>query len=380
MIGLLLSTLLTSPPVDLTPIDGAGASGELQSLTADSVVINVSGKAIRTPLDSVLRLDFRRPSAAASRIRLRTIDGSRFGCQSFETDGRDAAFALEDGERRSLPIERISAALLSDDPHEAADWIGKSTASRKSDLLVFAREGKRLSLEGTINSIGPEKLLFTFEGDDLPIRRERVRALYFAQRGQAISKKSLAVATDVRGNAWAVRDWRWADGLSLETPAGLSIQIPEAQVASLDFAAGRLSYLSDLEPTAVQHTPYFDVPWNYRRDQNFHGGPLIANGKRFAKGLAVHSKTMLEYELGGNYRTFLTAVAVEDSGGPRGDAEVRILVDGKRAWEARVRAGEPIRQVSLKIPGAGRLVLEVDYGKGLDLGDHIVFGDARVVQ
>lgn len=130
----------------------------------------------------------------------------------------------------------------------------------------------------------------------------------------------------------------------------------------------------------MQHTPFFDVGVEYRRDANLMGGPIRIKGVDFAKGLVVHSKTVLEYELAGKFRRFECILGVEDSAGDLGDAIVRIQVDGKQVYEAQVQAGQPGQQVSLPVENGQKLQLEVDFGRLFDLGDHVVFGNARLVK
>jgi hypothetical protein len=130
----------------------------------------------------------------------------------------------------------------------------------------------------------------------------------------------------------------------------------------------------------MQHTPFFDVGWDFRRDSSLSGQPIRIGGVEYTKGLAVHSKTLLEYNLAGRYRLFETVVGIDDSSGPLGDAVVRVLADQRPLFEATVRAGQPGKPVSVNVQNADKLVLEVDYGNRLDLGDHVVFANARLIK
>ena len=58
-----------------------------------------------------------------------------------------------------------------------------------------------------------------------------------------------------------------------------------------------MTFLSDLTPAKVEETPYFGhrLPW--RRDVNLTGEPLKINGQSFDRGLAVHSRCILTYDL-----------------------------------------------------------------------------------
>ena len=42
------------------------------------------------------------------------------------------------------------------------------------------------------------------------------------------------------------------------------------------------------------------------------------------------------------------------------------------------QVGLAIRELDLKIAGVNKLRITVDYGQDLDLGDHVIFAEARV--
>jgi hypothetical protein len=251
--------------------------------------------------------------------------------------------------------------------------------ARTHDVLELHKDGKRHELDGIIANVNGEGLLFRIDGQEVPVRRERVTAIYFAHR--AVETEALADVLDISGSTWAVRSLGLAaDHLTITTPDGIELRLPVKDLQRISFARGRIIHLSDLEPSLVQHTPFFDTSWDYQRDRNFTGGPLRVAGATFSKGLALHSRTVLEYDLKGEYRRFETSVGIDDGAGLLGDAVVRISADGKPLWEGRVVAGEAARPLVLPIAKAQALVLEVDFGDQLDLGDHVVFGDAKIIK
>jgi hypothetical protein len=168
--------------------------------------------------------------------------------------------------------------------------------------------------------------------------------------------------------------------LLVRTPSGVEARLPVRDLVRIHFARGRLMFLSDLEPTRVEHTPFFDRSWEYRRDANLDHRPIRIHGVEYAKGVVAHSRTCLEYPLDGKYRRFEATAGIEDSSGDEGDAIVRVLGDGRVLWEGRVRAGAAPTAASCSVEGVQSLRLEVDYGENLDLGDHVAWAEARVVK
>ena len=60
------------------------------------------------------------------------------------------------------------------------------------------------------------------------------------------------------------------------------------------------------------------------------GEPLVVGGKRYLKGIGMHSAARLTYRLDGKYQRFDAAVAIDDSADGRGSVTfgVYVLRDG----------------------------------------------------
>jgi hypothetical protein len=111
------------------------------------------------------------------------------------------------------------------------------------------------------------------------------------------------------------------------------------------------------------------------------GEPLRLGGVEYRKGLGIHARTVLEYELGGDYATFLARVGIHDGLGAQGAAAVEVLGDGASLASGVVRAGGDALEVSVRIAGVRRLRIETDFGEdGHGLGDQVDWAEARVVK
>ncbi len=84
----------------------------------------------------------------------------------------------------------------------------------------------------------------------------------------------------------------------VETAWGQELKLPAAEIQEVRFGGGKMIYLSDLVPSKVEETPFFGhrLPW--RRNVNLLGEPLRMNGKAYDRGVAVHSRCILTYDLG----------------------------------------------------------------------------------
>jgi hypothetical protein len=174
--------------------------------------------------------------------------------------------------------------------------------------------------------------------------------------------------------------------LVIELAAGATLSGGSVDdVVALQTLGARFVYLSELEPAAYRHVPYLDVAWPYERDRNVVGQPLVVGGKRYLKGIGMHSASRLTYRLDGNYRRFDAAVAVDDSAERGGSATfgAYVLRDGQ--WQEAlksgiVRGGDAPQPVSVHVNGARGLTLTVDYADRGDELDRAVWLDARLVK
>ncbi|HET6883425.1 MAG TPA: NPCBM/NEW2 domain-containing protein, partial [Pirellulales bacterium] len=174
--------------------------------------------------------------------------------------------------------------------------------------------------------------------------------------------------------------WRAADEneFKFDTAAG-QLTVPRSVVTRIVFRNGKLTYLSDLDPESVEETPFFGRLMSYRRDQSLDGGPLKLKDKTYAKGLAVHSRSVLSYDLDGEYETFKATVGFDVSSQGRGRVVCRVLGDGRELFaEPDLAAtGEP-RNVEVSVASVKQLSLEVDFGEAEDTGDRLLWADARL--
>lgn len=188
---------------------------------------------------------------------------------------------------------------------------------------------------------------------------------------------SLLYAHSIRANAKELV-LEAADGLKL---AGENV----SDMVLLQSLGRRFVYLSDLAPADYRHVAYLSIEWPYRRDRNVLREPLVVDGKRYLKGVGMHSAARLTYRLEGKYRQFDAAVALDDSAGRRGSVTfgVYLLRDGQ--WKESytsgiVRGADEPEPVSVDVSGADGLTLTVDFADRGDELDHADWLDARLVK
>lgn len=247
--------------------------------------------------------------------------------------------------------------------------------------VVLGRDQAVQQVTGNAHAVAEGKLKFTFEGEDRSIGLGRLAGLVYAKNPRRQPNASpyqlvQLLSGDVVAGVWSSIDDK---ELGVETAWGGRLTIPRPAVGKVAFRNGKVTYISDLDPLAVEEVPYFGHRLAYRRDQGFDGGPLKLKGKNFAKGLAAHSRSVLTYAVDGQYESFKATVGFDDTGRGRGRVSCRVLGDGRELYAERdLRAtAEPVA-IDVPLAGVKQLALEIDFGEAEDTGDRVLWADARI--
>ena len=405
--------IAADPPISIRLLDGKSHTGELTGLTDKEITLTVEGKPIAAPLDTVVQVDFQpmpvggAPKEAYTAVEL--TDGSLLRCSKFEVKGKDATITLAAGPHFTVPLTAVAYVL-----HEAnnggltkqfRDYVARSKKQHTDFLLV--KKGDSLNgLPGTFGD-GDEKgenVEFTRGDTKTKIGLAKTQGLVFFRETDPNMVWAACKLLDTARNEIQVATVAKSEkGFAIATPAGAKIEFPRAQIARLDYSKGKLTFLSDLDPSETIETYNLgqDSVQHYRRDKNLDGGPIRIGPTSYSKGLALHSHTELEYDLKGEYREFSAFLGVEESiGGGEGPTVVRILGDGKELFAVTVSKGQKLNPAAGKTkPAAGagakkendlvlplklsvvnvlKLRIVVASGDVLDQGKHATLAEAQV--
>ncbi|MCH7988479.1 MAG: NPCBM/NEW2 domain-containing protein [Planctomycetes bacterium] len=170
--------------------------------------------------------------------------------------------------------------------------------------------------------------------------------------------------------------------LRVEAEFGATLIIPKSRLVSLRFLGGRVQYLSDLKPIEYEFTPYLSTRWPLQHDRNVLGGGLHLRGVFYPKGLGMHSKSRVTYELQGRYSRFQSVIGIDDSAGGKGSAIFAVEVDGKRVFTSHPLTGNSpaVSIAPISVQGCKRISLIVEYGLLGDIRDHANWCDAVLMK
>jgi len=277
---------------------------------------------LNIPLECVRAIAFQLPEDAPTRHRLTA--------ELLEYREKSDTVILENGDRLRGQLIRLSAdALAFEGP------VGKSSIP-SNDIRALALNSELISVP---KKTGKRVLLELRDGSRLTARRV------------VLSEQGL---------------------LEVETQFGSGLRVPTSAVVSMRFLGGRAVYLSDMKPVDFEFTPYFQTRWPLRLDRNVNGGPLRLKGREHAKGLGMHSRSVVSYDLAGEFSQFRATVGIDDSAGRKGSVQFAVEVDGERVFTSSVMTGTdtPTSIGPLDVSGKKRLTLIVEFGERGDILDH----------
>lgn len=243
-------------------------------------------------------------------------------------------------------------------------------------------------LQGAVTSLKEQQIHLRSATEVRPVEIRKTVTLKF-NSALVDTVKLPAVRTIVSfndGSRIVAQTWTKSGGtVKLTTPCGLSVQKKADDIAAIQTFGSHVTYLSDLKPARYRPRPYLSLSWPYRADRSTLDGRLRCGGRRFEKGVGIHSAAVVTYQLDRAYKRFDTSLGIDDGTKGRGSVVIAVYAnDGDKKSTEKfksgvIRGGETAVPVSIDIRGATRLSLIVDVADHGDKQDHAVLLDARLI-
>lgn len=384
--SLLLLVATVAPPAEVSTLNGEQKVGTLERVTADEVVLKSPTGSTTIPARELLsiRIAGIAPTAASGgpSAEVRLTDGTRLRVTSFTSAASQATLTHPQLGSLKLPLTSIqSIRFAAPDSKVDAAWNQLLDRSPKKDQVAIRKNDLLDHLDGVIGSMDETTLNFQLDGDDIPVKRERVFGLIYSKRESTAARTSVAVELTT-GDRLAARSVTWdMEVWKVRLASGSELSVPASGVQTVDFSLGKIAYLSNLEPRDVKYTPFFDFVWEYRRDRSFDGRPISVGNKTYPKGLAIHSATVLKYRIGGDYRRFQAVMGIDDDVRVAGNVDVVIKGDNRVLFSGSARLGQPPQPLDLDVAGIVELEITVGFGDDqLDIADRLHLADAKLIK
>lgn len=283
----------------------------------------------------------------------------------------------------ALGLSRISAVW---DTRVGKDQFNRENEPADEDT-VYIRDKDNpeqiRSVSGEIVGLSDEALTFVFRGKERSITRDRVVGLVLAHAERPKGPKPgfhqmlrLRTGQLLPGKIVSI-----GDRVVLDLIGGGRIDVPRIAASTMRNVNGRRIDLTRVEPTAEEAIPYFGLAMPYRVNQSFTGGAIrLYDEQIYERGLAVHTKSRLHYKLERPAEAFRARFGLMDPGGRMGNVTARVIGDDKVLWEKTdITADSEAIDVLVKLTGVKRLVLEVDFGKGQNVGDRAAWCNPQII-
>jgi len=410
-LSLLALTALAAPPeATVRPLEGDSVKGRLTALSAAKVSLETPAGPQQFNTAKLMWIEL--PATAVVNkpaIWIDLLDGSRLVATTYTAAEGKARVSLATGQTIEVPTRSVHTVRFHQQtPELAAQWREIIASPATYDLVVFRKTSMRTveqgeneprtvteqsldQLEGTLLDVTADGVNFQTDGDKIPIRREKLEGLVYYHPAKRDYSSAVARLIDAAGSSWLVREIELAgNDLKAKTPGGVSLTLPLAGIAKLDFSIGNIAFLSDLEPDSGAGEPSLSLQppgmtYKFSRMFQLRGAPPLGaesfriGGQRFENGLSVHSPAKLVYRVPEGFRSFHAVAGVDDSVVAPGKFNFVILGDGKELAR-HAFTGEQKRQalpLSLDVKGIRRLSIVLEAAEGQDIGDQLDLCEAR---
>jgi hypothetical protein len=335
------------------------------------------------------------PLPAESHIVL--ANGDRIAGDIIGGDGLSLRFAANFGSAKpvelTLPLSAVSAIWFVSPPQDHPLDAGKYPwvdASKKSDTLRLRNgDGIRGTLERFAPAGGPLRFKPAGEATAKPFEPNTIAALAF---DPSLSRMKVPAGQHfrivARSGSRITLSAASFDGkvFSGTTVTGVKFAMPQEDLLALDTVGGKVGYLADLKPKEQKSEPYGSVAWPIVANRSVREVPLRLT-TRFGdetsdRGLGMHSKTTVSYDLSGKYRSFRATVGLDRLSGRKGAVDVRVLLDGKEQAIPGLKGltADGAVEVRLDVSGAKLLTVIVEFGAGGDIGDDVNWVGAKLAE
>ncbi len=258
--------------------------------------------------------------------------------------------------------------------------------SKNNDQVVVETSNRVQTVSGLVEEINNEKVRFNFNEKSRTIDRTKVIAAVMADLQEKQSAGVLATVkmkdtSTIVGSIQSLAEGKLTVGLLGDS----KLVVPFGDVVSINIRSDRLVFLSDLEPKDVEYQSVVTPKKEISKDQNLAGNPisLVWNSTKktqtYARGISAHSYTRMVFENDGFHR-LASVCGIDSETGGNGDCRVIVKGDGIELWSEQISASNDPKKIDIEIDGYKEIEITVDYGKHLDMADHVSFANIRFLK
>jgi hypothetical protein len=383
--------------VQIITIDGTVSASHIEDLSGKWLSSNsILAKKTVNQILSILPAHQLSPPAQKPTAWIELIDGSKLTVNEFNIEAGIAELSF-DSTTAKLSLSSIRNVRFAQPEGVGTSSSWPASSDPKSDLLVIQKKDQLDFMEGSIGNVDENHVILKVDGENYPVKRSKVAGLIFFHKNIDTPSAPLCIVETSNGWKLKAKQFAFDMGSTPGAPAQIGITtvfddtltIPWELVSKIDFSPGKIAYLSDLEPASMQWTPYFDFGQSAptmadfyapRRDEGREHQSLLLGGKKYDKGLALCSRTAIDFRIPEGMKKFKATAGIDDAVRETGNVRLKILADGKNLFDQAITGKATPTDLNLDLDGAKRLSILVDFGDGFDAGDYLDLAEARMVK
>jgi len=373
--------------VEITTLEGKSVTGELVKLDAQQVTVRSGDAVSLVSTNRLMSIAWPThepvPADDEPSQQVLLVDGSKLIGNAATSDGLNLTLNSRGLGDVSVSMRKVKATRFQPlDEQTSEQWNMLIDKPSSDDRLVINKQNVLDFLAGVVAEFDTKEVRFLYQGSEIPVNLSKVFGIVHPGEMQANPDAVCAIKT-IFGDSFYVTSLSIDEGvLKASTGPQLSISVPIENVAELDFSLGRIVYLSELEPEGTEYTPFFDTIWEFQRNRTIDGSPLQIGKKKYSKGLWIHSKTVLTYRLAGEFGRFQGIAGIDYGVASRGHGNVKLTIsaDEQPLLSRSVAAADGAIPFDLDVTGKRFLKIKVDFGKALDIGDHLDIVEAKLIK
>ena len=382
------SITMAQKPATSIPVQVVTAGGQQLSLQLDEIrdgQLHCEGSTL--PLADLMLIDAgRRVSLPNMPVQVYLTSGGNLPAARIEFAAErfrvHTAWGLVD-----LAPDNVAGVILASNAERSRFDLAMKSRSVEQDQVIADAGNNQQLLSGLIESIDSERLMLNYQGSSRSISLTKVIAFISADLKPQMPPGPLANVRLIDGGSLSgVIQGLVAGKLTINLPAGTTLAIPWSQVSAVSISSSSFAWISDLEPTSQDFSPLATLPFTARNDTSVDGNPMTlvwnSSGARrtYHKGIGTRSASRIEFENTGDYQRLVATVGIDSETDGKGDCQVSVWGDDIQLWSAEITgAGDPV-PLDISIDGMKRITLVVRVGRGLDMGDHVDWAEARLVK
>jgi hypothetical protein len=381
---------------ELVTLDNKKATGEISGFTADGVKFKSGGMEQvyeYTKLESITIIpNAGDPALGAKGIEVELIDGTLFHCTDFRIKNKTAILTLAakagPGKTVEFPANHILYMIRDvSDPKLNQAFRNHLRKRGRVDLWIIKGTDTLDAVEGTFGDGDDKGEIITFQIKDRPKSPIQFTTLFGAVFSPSEVKVAQTVCKVIDADKNVLNTKSIAlnsqNNVIVETTTGVKVEYPSlGAIAKIDFSAGAMRFLSAMDPVKVEMTSADGLaPEVYRRDRSLDNDSIRIDKVPYTRGLAIHSRTVLTYDLGGQYKIFQALAGIDDC--VEGENEVTLTIESnltaKPLLKEVFKKGQTkSKQLNLSVLNVKELRITVE--SNFLVGGQLDLADARVLR